>query len=122
MRRCVTTPGALRARRDLQHDIFALIESYEVEAGGPAGEGVLAERVRPAVFATQRLGYKVLAACWVIDATTQERMNVAAPTDASPDELANAATVLEEIIVTLRADGTGPAAFQHLPEFLRGEI
>jgi hypothetical protein len=29
---------------------------------------------------------------------------------------------LEEIIVTLRADGTGPAAFQHLPDFLRGEI
>jgi uncharacterized membrane protein YccC len=119
---CVTTPGGLRARRDLQHGIFALMESYEVEAGGLAGERALIARMRPAIFATQRLGYKVLAACWVFEATARERTIVAASTDASPDELANAAAVLEEIIGTLRGDGTGPAALQPLPDFLRGEI
>jgi hypothetical protein len=118
----VPAPGALRARRDLQHGIFALMESYEVEAAALAGDRALAARMRPAVFATQRLDYKVLAVRWVFEATAPERMIVAATTDASPDELASAAAVLEEIIVTLRADGTGQAALQLLPDLLRGEI
>jgi uncharacterized membrane protein YccC len=63
----VTTEPARRARRDLQHHIFSLVTSCETEMGGRPRQRDAAERSWPAVVATQRLGYKVLATCWVLE-------------------------------------------------------
>lgn len=118
----VTTPAALRTRRDLQHAIVALVESYEVEAGGLGRHRVIAGRMRPMVDATQRLGYKVLAVCWAVEATAEERLIVSARANASPDELISVDAALEEIIAALRDGGACAATHQRIPDFLRGEI
>jgi uncharacterized membrane protein YccC len=63
----VTTSAAQAARHDLQKRAIALMNAYERDVGGPAGQRRAAERAWPAVAATQRLAYRTLNACWAME-------------------------------------------------------
>ncbi|TGD89104.1 FUSC family protein [Mycolicibacterium sp. CH28] len=58
---------ARAARRDLQIAAIALMESDEAALAGSAQHRVTAQRLLPAVAATERLAYRTIAACWTIE-------------------------------------------------------
>ena len=63
----VTTRQARIDRRDLQVRAMAMLPAYDTAAGGPAKIRVAAERLWPAVAATEQLSYRMLAACWAAE-------------------------------------------------------
>jgi len=60
----VTGRAARAARRDLQHRSFVLEQTVDEAAAGSDSERRDAATWWPAVAACQRLGYRMLAACW----------------------------------------------------------
>jgi uncharacterized membrane protein YccC len=60
----VTGPDARDARRELQHRSFVLEQTMDEAVAGSAEERRDAARWWPAVATSQRLTYRVLAACW----------------------------------------------------------
>jgi uncharacterized membrane protein YccC len=113
----MTTDAALLARRNLQHCIFMLLRSYETDtAGGIARHRDAAERMWPAVVATQRLGYKILAACWSLEAKGD-----APSAHLTSSELANVNAALADIIAAVHGDG-GSIRLDALPELVRTEV
>lgn len=66
----VTSPAARRARQALQHRLFGLAASFEVDKGGLAAARQAAAALAGQVEATQRLGYRLLAACWLQEASS----------------------------------------------------
>jgi uncharacterized membrane protein YccC len=63
----VTTASARTDRRDLQLRAMAMLPAYDTAVGGPAGLRVTAERLWPAIAATEQLAYRVLAASWAAE-------------------------------------------------------
>jgi uncharacterized membrane protein YccC len=63
----VTDAPAKAARRDLQHASIALLQSYDDSIGASFNERHIAEGFWPAVVASQRLAYGILAACWEVE-------------------------------------------------------
>ena len=64
----VTSAEARVARRRLRSDAFDLILLYEEQAGGTGRAREEADRTWPAIVAAQRLAFRILAACWEIEA------------------------------------------------------
>jgi uncharacterized membrane protein YccC len=60
-------PEARAARRNLQHQTILLLRAYDVRAEGGLKRRQTAERLWPAVVATQRLAYRLLAIGWQIE-------------------------------------------------------
>ncbi len=114
----VTTEPARRARRDLQHSIFSLVASCETEMGGIPRQRDAADRLWPAVVATQRLSYRVLAFCWAFEEADAEPPARTLPTQA---ELTNLTGALAAIIAGAQAQ-TSPVLPSALPDFLRPEV
>lgn len=118
----VTTNAALRVRRELQHRIFALLTLYETAtAVGTSRHPGVSERMWPTVVGTQRLGYKILAACWSLESIDDDPEIDSAPGSLTLDELATVNTALLELIVLVRT-GAGSIALHGLPDLLRDEI
>ncbi|MDR5752457.1 MULTISPECIES: FUSC family protein [unclassified Caballeronia] len=119
----VTTDAALLARRDLQHCIFKLLRSYETDtAGGIARHRDAAERMWPAVVATQRLGYKILAACWSLEAVVDDPEAGLDPSaHLTSEELAVVNAVLADVIAAVRGE-SGSIRLDSLPELLQAEL
>lgn len=117
----VTTDAAQQDRRDLQHRILGLVEWYEEEVGGLVSHRAIANRMKPAVDAAQRLGYKVLAACWSLEATQEERTILAMHDAVSSDEFVKISVALEDVISRLQ-NGKSLVMSQDVPEFVREEI
>lgn len=65
-----TALPARAARRDLQIAAIALMESDEAALAGSARHRSAAERLLPAVAATEQLAYRTIAACWTIEHRT----------------------------------------------------
>jgi uncharacterized membrane protein YccC len=65
----VTTIEARTARRRLRSQAFDLILLYEEQAGGTESARGEADRAWPAIVAAQRLAFRILAACWEIEAS-----------------------------------------------------
>jgi len=68
----VTSAEARIARRRLRSDAFDLILLYEEQAGGRGRAREEADRTWPAIVAAQRLAFRILAACWKIEAAGDE--------------------------------------------------
>jgi uncharacterized membrane protein YccC len=112
---------AKRARRNLQHRAIMLLGAYELGAGARAQDRRYAEELWPAVVAAQRLLYRVLAFCWMLEDAGPDRAveiaraefgaNGLASVREALDELASAATARQP--VTIASD---------TPEFLKEEI
>jgi fusaric acid resistance family protein len=64
----VTTAKARIARRRLRSAAFDLVLLYEEQAGGTERARQEADRTWPAIVATHRLAFRILAACWEIEA------------------------------------------------------
>jgi len=64
----VTSAEARVARRRLRSNAFDLILLYEEQAGGTGRAREEADRTWPAIVVAQRLGFRILAACWEIEA------------------------------------------------------
>ena len=64
----VTSTAARIARRRLRSNAFDLILLYEEQAGGTGRACEEADRIWPAIVAAQRLAFRILAACWEIEA------------------------------------------------------
>jgi uncharacterized membrane protein YccC len=64
----VTTVEARGARRRLRSDAFDLVQLYEEQAGGTERTREEADRTWPAIVAAHRLAFRILAACWEIEA------------------------------------------------------
>ena len=64
----VTSAAARIARRRLRSNAFDLILLYEEQAGGTGRAHEEADRTWPAIVAAQRLAFRILAACWEIEA------------------------------------------------------
>jgi uncharacterized membrane protein YccC len=117
----VNTDAALRVRRDLQDSLFALLTSYETEAGGIARYREAAERLWPAVVATERLGYKVLAGFWSLEASEGDVNIAAVRSHLTADERVAVKIALADVIAAVR-QGTGPIELHRLPPQLRDEL
>jgi uncharacterized membrane protein YccC len=116
----VTTDAGRRLRRDLQRRIFVLATAYEIEVGGMPGRRASAEALWPAVAATQRLGYRVLAVCWSLEEAGEEQVVERARALLPAVALAEIGAALDDIIAATRA-GRRPV-LSRLPEFLQVEI
>jgi uncharacterized membrane protein YccC len=64
----VTTAEARIARRRLRSSAFDLVQLYEEQAGGTGRAQEEADRTWPAIVAAHRLAFRILAACWEIEA------------------------------------------------------
>jgi uncharacterized membrane protein YccC len=62
-----TTKAARIARRDLQIRAIAMLPIYDAAIRGSTRERTSAERMWPAVVATEQLAYRTLAACWAME-------------------------------------------------------
>jgi uncharacterized membrane protein YccC len=60
----ITTSAAVVARRDLQLEAFELQHAYQAAAAGSRRQRDAAERLWPAVSATEDFAYRTLAMCW----------------------------------------------------------
>ncbi len=58
---------ARAARRDLQVAAIALMESDDAARAGSAQQRSTADRLLPAVAATEQVAYRTIAACWTIE-------------------------------------------------------
>lgn len=117
----VRNDAALRARRDLQRSIIFLVTTCELQMGGLPRHRGAAERLWPAVAAVQRLGYKVLAACWLLEEAGEDRAGDMVPTLLSAPALAEIRAALARIIAA-EPGGLGMVNLSHEPDFLQPEI
>ena len=67
----VAMPANKAARRDLQRSVLRLSQTYDNAINGSARQRRAAEHVWPAVAATQRLAYRVVAECWRLEQDPQ---------------------------------------------------
>lgn len=116
-----TTPEALEARRDLQHQTITLQQVFEADAPALKRHAPLSRTLGSAAAAIQRLAYRLLHACWQQEAVSERDAPPAARAAPPFEDYALAQDWLE--VLRLRLDG---AASPHWPQrdavFLRDEI
>lgn len=111
------TASARVDRRDLQVHILAMVTAYDAGAAGSRRERTTAERLWPAVVATQDLAYRMLAACWGI-----ERGEITSGTTVfGLSGAASLRTELRALAVAVRT-GDPPARSSDTPQFGAAEI
>jgi uncharacterized membrane protein YccC len=110
------------ARRNLQHRTILLLQSFDAAVGSSTESRMAAEPLWPAVVATQRLAYRLLAAAWRIEAATEDGGNVALAAELfGKDGAARLHTSLSDILNAVR-NGTTPPPAPDLPAFLAAEV
>jgi hypothetical protein len=120
-----STPQALIVRRDLQRSLIALLTRFETQLGGTPRGNEAAAPLWPAVAATLRLGYKVLATCWSLEAAQRDNEG-----DDDRQKLRALAISADLIIVKVTLGRLADAIFRgapslvlpELPSFVRAEI
>ncbi|WP_157015643.1 FUSC family protein [Mesorhizobium xinjiangense] len=118
----MTSDAARRARRDLRHRAIMLLNAYDRSVGATQHNRRVAERLWPSVIATERLAYRVLAACWTVEQATNAK-EAAAQAHALIDDTGLAASkrALRSIALAVQLDAR-PDDLPKLPAFLRVEI
>lgn len=116
----VTSRKALQARRDLQHRTIMLLKAYDAGIGAATRHRQMAERQWPVVVATQRLAYRVLAACWMIEEAGPNQAAARAATLFADSDVTTAQQAVSKLAAAVEAGEAGkpaelPAA---LPAFL----
>ncbi len=116
------TAAARGARRNLQHHTILLLQSFDAATGSGAESRAAAEPLWPAVVATQRLAYRLLAAAWRIEAATATGENAAVAQELfGSDGAARLHASLAGIASALNKGATPPSA-PDVPAFLEAEI
>jgi uncharacterized membrane protein YccC len=112
---------ARQARRRLQHRTAALLEAYHAGVGATPWQRDKAERSWPAVVAAQRLAYRALSGCWLLE----EAGAGAAPDLAQRLFGADGGSAVRQAVAILSdaiGSGSRPAPLPPLPDFLRTEM
>ncbi|MGY4710865.1 FUSC family protein [Mycolicibacterium sp. CBM1] len=114
-----TALSARAARRDLQIAAIALTESDEAAQAGSPRHRAVAQRLLPAVAATEQLAYRTIAACWTIEhradgAEFVQSLFGGRPADAD-------VTQLEALAAAVRS-GSAPPDGDDGPPFLADQI
>jgi uncharacterized membrane protein YccC len=105
----VTTPDALTARRNLQLRAFELQPAYQAATAASPHRRAIAERLWPALAATEDLAYRTLAMCWAAERQPVSDQKPWPPTEIDRFQLA--ATGLADAVRT----GTAPRQLAPLP-------
>ena len=113
--------AAKRARRNLQHRAIALLTAYDLGAGARQQDRRFAEGFWPAVVATQRFLYRLLAFCWTLEEAGSDAARDMARAAFGADGLAGLGGALQAL--TIEASG-GPAAVisPDVPGFLKADL
>jgi uncharacterized membrane protein YccC len=103
----VTTDQARNDRRDLQLRAMAMLPVYDTAIGGSTRDRIAAERLWPAIVATEQLAYRTLAAGW---ATERSEAPI------TPDDAERLTATIGDLAETVRtgrpaADIIEPPAF-----------
>jgi uncharacterized membrane protein YccC len=113
---------ARAARRNLQHRTILLLQSFDAAIGSSTESRMAAEPLWPAVVATQRLAYRLLAAAWRIEAAAADGSNIALAEELfGKDGAARLHDSLSDILNAVR-NGVAPPAEPDVPAFLEAEI
>jgi uncharacterized membrane protein YccC len=114
----VTTWPALVARRDLQRRVITLGETYENGINGFGAQRLEAERIWPAVVATERIAYRVLAEGWRL----QEAVANARSLQAHNAVTHPPSDGLRLVAQAIRSGDTRPGANGDVPSFLSRDV
>ncbi len=117
----VTSPVARQSRRDLQVQTIALLEAYDSGVGATPRQREIAERMWPAVVATQRLVYRVLSVCWSLENAGPEAAPETARALFGADGRARLQRALAGISAAIRGREK-PAEIGLLPAFVESEL
>jgi uncharacterized membrane protein YccC len=118
----VTTTAARAARRDLQIRAIAMLPAYEAGIGGTAQERCSAERMWPAIAATEQLAYRTLESCWATERIgNAEAARGVGLSLFGPDGADQFIEALSELAAAIR-DGSTPRELDHLPPFAAAEV
>jgi uncharacterized membrane protein YccC len=112
---------ARRTRRNLQHRTIVLLTAYELGAGARAQDRRYAEELWPAVVAAQRLLYRVLAFCWMLEDAGPDRAVEIARAEFGVNGLARVTDALDEL-ASAATTGRSAAMSSDIPEFLKEEM
>ncbi|AMN44351.1 FUSC family protein [Rhodoplanes sp. Z2-YC6860] len=112
---------AKRARRNLQHRAIVLLTAYELGAGARAQDRRYAEELWPAVISAQRLLYRVLAFCWMLEDAGPDRAIKIARKEFGADGFTNVSNALD-ILANAATDGRPATIASEMPEFLKEEL
>jgi uncharacterized membrane protein YccC len=113
-------PPARAARRNLQHHVILLLQSFDAAVGNGDASRMAAEPLWPVVMATQRLAYRMLSAGWQVEIAAGDPAKAA-------DMLFGAAgaaqlhAALADIAAAMRS-GRAPAPIDHPPAFVDAEL
>jgi uncharacterized membrane protein YccC len=116
------TPEVRAARRNLQHHTMLLLQSFDAAVGSSGETRTAAEPLWPAVVATQRLAYRLLAAAWRIEAATGAGRNAAVAAELFGE---SGGTQLHHClagIIHAVRNGAAPPSRPEVPAFLAAEI
>ncbi|NMN95274.1 FUSC family protein [Antrihabitans stalactiti] len=114
----LTTPAARAARRDLHTSAMALLPTYSASVGGSPGQRSAAERLWPAVVATERLAYRMLATCWSVE---QPDHQDAMRSVVDPAEAAELDAALAGLATAVVAE-SAPPAIDAPPNFIAAQM
>lgn len=117
----IATAPALQARRDLQHRTIVLLQTYDASVDAAPWHENVADRSWPAIVATQRLAYRVLAICWSLENAGANAAPEMARTLFGPNgekQVNHALAVLSDAI----HGESKPALLPEVPEFLSTEM
>jgi uncharacterized membrane protein YccC len=118
----VTTASARADRRDLQIRAIAMLAAYEAGVDGTARERRNAERMWPAVVATEQLAYRTLESCWATERIGNAQAARAVGMSLfGPDGVDNFTSALSELATAIR-QGAAPSHLDQLPVFGATEV
>ncbi len=116
------TVGVRNARRNLQHHTILLLQSFDTAVGSSAKSRTAAEPLWPAVVATQRLAYRLLAAAWQIEAASATGGNTALAEELFGKDGSTRLHASLAAIVRAFHQGVSPPPAPDVPPFLDAEI
>ena len=105
----VSTEPAKAARRDLQIRTIAMMAAYDAGVDGTPRERRSAERMWPAVAATEQLAYRTLGCCWSMDHHgDDEAAGAIGRTLFGPDGVDRFTAALGELATAIRSGSAPP--------------
>ena len=99
-----------------------MMPAYDAGIGGTARERRCAERMWPAVAATEQLAYRTLAACWATERVGHaESARAVGLSLFAPDGVERFIAALDELATAIRS-GSAPPQLGQLPPFGAAEL
>ena len=119
----VSTTSARAARRDLQIRAIAMLAAHEAGVDGTTRERRCAERMWPAVVATEQLAYRTLESCWAIEHDGDaDAADVVGLSRSGPHAVDRLIATLGELAAAVRSGSAPTELGAGLPSFGAAEV